>query len=267
MTRQPDYAAPGAFHPLFRIQPLFHIRQRARRPGERIDPHHHDEAQLILALSGTTQIHTDTGRWLVPPQLAVWIPAGITHRLDVLSGAEMRLLHWHPDALRRWAPALPLDREFALRVSPLLRELTQAAFAPDTDADKQLLIGQLILHELNAVVDAPTYLPLPTSLVGQRVAQLALTDTGLALTTPDLAAGAATSVRTLSRLFPAETGLTFRAWRQRARIVRAIDHLARGKTIAQAAGLAGFSSTAAFSYAFRQVTGGTPSGFMGDELC
>ena len=158
MTRQPDSAAPGAAHPLFRIQPLFHIRQRARRPGERIDPHHHDEAQLILALSGTTQIHTDTGRWLVPPQLAVWIPAGITHRLDVLSGAEMRLLHWHPDALRRWAPALPLDREFALRVSPLLRELTQAAFAPDTDADKQLLIGQLILHELNAVVDALSHL-------------------------------------------------------------------------------------------------------------
>ena len=61
----------------------------------------------------------------------------------------------------------------------------------------------------------------------------------------------------------AATGLTFRAWRQRAPIVRAIDHLARGKTIAQAAGMAGFSSTAAFSYAFRQVTGGRPRGLWG----
>ncbi len=252
MTRQP---APP---------PLFRTRQRARQRGETIGEHHHDEAQLILALSGTTQVYTDTGRWLVPPQLAVWIPAGVTHRLDVLSGAEMRLLHWHPDAVRRWAPDAALDREFALRVSPLMRDLIHAAFAPDTGADTQELIARLVLHELSGVVDAPTYLPLPTSNVGRRVAHLALSDAGLGLTTPDLAAGAATSVRTLSRLFPAETGLTFRAWRQRARIVMAIDHLARGKTIAQAAGLAGFSSTSAFSYAFRQVTGETPSGFMGE---
>ena len=55
MTRQP---APP---------PLFRTRQRARQRGETIGEHHHDEAQLILALSGTTQVYTDTGRWLVPP--------------------------------------------------------------------------------------------------------------------------------------------------------------------------------------------------------
>lgn len=111
------------------------------------------------------------------------------------------------------------------------------------------------------MVDASTYLLLPTSNVGQRVADQALSDIGMTLGTTDLAALAATSVRIISHLFPAESGLTFRAWRQRACIVMAIDHLARGRSIAQAA-LAGFGGTSLFSYAFRQVIGGTPSAFL-----
>jgi len=48
-----------------------------------------------------------------------------------------------------------------------------------------------------------------------------------------VAARAATSVRTLSRLFMAETGMTFKLWRQRARIVQAMDRLGRGKPSAR----------------------------------
>ena len=77
-----------------------------------------------------------------------------------------------------------------------------------------------------------------------------------------MAARAATSVRTLSRLFMAETGMTFKLWRQRARIVQAMDRLGRGKTIGQVASELGFSSTASFSCAFRQVTDLTPTSFM-----
>ena len=76
-----------------------------------------------------------------------------------------------------------------------------------------------------------------------------------------IAAGAATSIRTLSRLFPTETGLTLKAWRQRSRIVRTMERLARGDPPAQVAREAGFASTAAFSCAFRQVTAMTPTTF------
>ena len=242
--------------------PPFRTHQGAKTRGAAVALHAHDEAQLIFAASGTMQVYTEAGRWLVPPQLAVWAPAGVPHRIDVLSNTEFRMIYWQPAASRGWAPPGRLDRPFALRVTPLLRELILAAFAADAAADKSELVVRLILHELTGTPEAPTFLPLPASAIGRRVADLALADPGGRLDIGDLAARAATSVRTVSRLFPIETGLTFKAWRQRTRIVLAIDRLSAGNTVAQVAARAGFASTAAFCFAFRQVTGATPSTFI-----
>ena len=56
--------------------------------------------------------------------------------------------------------------------------------------------------------------------------------------------------------------MSFKAWRQRARIVQAMDRLARGNAIAAVSAQTGFASTAAFSSAFRQVTAMTPTAFL-----
>ncbi|MGH6646782.1 helix-turn-helix transcriptional regulator [Aquabacterium sp.] len=95
------------------------------------------------------------------------------------------------------------------------------------------------------------------------MADLAFADHQHRLSFGELASRAATSVRTASRMFPAETGLTFKTWRQRARIVWAIDRLARGDAIARVSADAGFANGAAFSSAFRQVTGMAPTEFLG----
>ena len=225
--------------------------------------HAHGEAQLTFAASGMVQVHTEGGRWLVPPQLAVWVPAGVPHRIEVLTDAELWMVHWQSSATREWAPKTLLDRAFALRVTPLLHSLLAAAFAADTGPEKAELIVKLMLHELTETADAPTFLPLPTSLVGRRVAELAFGDHQNRLDLGELASRAATSIRTVSRLFPAETGLTFKAWRQRARIVHAMDRLARGTAITRVSAETGFASTASFSCAFRQVTAITPTTFLG----
>lgn len=244
---------------------LLHRGTKSRGPG--LPTHVHEDAQLTFTASGMAQIHTAAGRWLVPPQLAAWVPAGVPHRVEVLSEAELWVVHWRPSALRAWAPPTLPPRAFALRVTPLLRSLLSTAFAteisPGGDPEKNELVVRLMLHELTETIDAPTFLPLPTSLVGQRLAELALGDHRNQLDVNELASRAATSVRTVSRLFPAETGLTFKAWRQRARIVRAMDLLARGAPIARVSAEAGFASTAAFSCAFRQVTAMTPTAFLG----
>ena len=223
--------------------------------------HAHAESQLTFAASGMLQVHTGEGRWLVPPQLAAWVPAGFPHRVEVLTDGELWIVHWQQSTVQAWSP-LPLDRPFALRVTPLLRSLLDAAFATDIGPEKIELVIRLILHELTEVADAPTFLPLPASPLGRRVAELALNDHQNGLSVGELAARAATSVRTLSRLFPAETGLTFKAWRQRSRIVHAMDRLARGHAIAVVSAQTGFASTAAFSSAFRQVTAMTPTAFV-----
>ncbi len=250
MTRQP--ADP----------PLFRTERGTRPRGATVPWHTHDEAQLLFAASGTMQVYTSTGRWLIPPQLAVWLPAGVRHSAEALSDTQNWKIYWRPTAARAWAPSRSLDRAFALRVTPLLRELIFAAFAADATPDKTELVVRLILHELTETPDAPTFLPLPASTIGRRVADMALADARRQLDIDALASRAATSVRTISRLFPVETGLTFKAWRQRARIVLAIDELSAGNPISEGAAQAGFASTAAFCFAFRQVTRMTPTGFL-----
>ncbi len=242
--------------------PLFRTVRGTKTRGAAIALHAHDEAQLLFAASGTMQVYTSAGRWLVPPQLAVWIPARTPHRIDVLSDTESWMIYWQTSASREWAPSDTLHRAFALKVTPLLRELIFAAFDADAAADKIELVVRLILHELTETPDAPTFLPLPASGIGRRVADLALADPRSQLDIGELASRAATSVRTISRLFPVETGLTYKAWRQRARIVRAIDELSRGSPISRVATQTGFASTAAFCFAFRQVTKMTPTTFL-----
>ena len=76
-----------------------------------------------------------------------------------------------------------------------------------------------------------------------------------------------TSVRTLSRLFSSETQLSFKSWCQRARIAAAIEKLSTdaGVSVKQLASDLGYASVPAFSHAFRQVTGKTPTEFAGKE--
>lgn len=239
----------------------FTLSRGVKLRGSGFPLHVHEDAQLTFVMSGIVQVLTNQGRWFVPPQLAVWIPSGLLHTVEVLTDAELWLVHWQPSATRVWSPQGLPDRAFALHVTPLLGSLLTTAFAAGTSAVKAELVVKLMLHELVEAPDAPTFLPLPSSPAGKRVVEIALGDPQNRLSASETASRAATSVRSMSRLFPIETGLTFKAWRQRARIVQAMDCLARGQPIAQVTVATGFASTAAFSCAFRQVTGTTPSAF------
>jgi len=66
------------------------------------------------------------------------------------------------------------------------------------------------------------------------------------------------SSRTLARLFRAETGLSFRQWRQQERMTEAMGALTPGVSPAKAAFLAGYASQPGFGAAFRALFGMTP---------
>ena len=58
-----------------------------------IERHHHVRAQLVYAVAGVMTIETDAGAWLVPPDRALWIPAGVPHQIRVAGTLEMRTLY------------------------------------------------------------------------------------------------------------------------------------------------------------------------------
>jgi AraC-like DNA-binding protein len=72
-------------------------------------------------------------------------------------------------------------------------------------------------------------------------------------------------VRTLSRLFAAETGLSFAQWRTRIRIRAAIEHLAEGASVNATARAVGYRKPDAFIAAFRRATGQTPGTYTGAD--
>ena len=232
--------------------------------GTRLDPHKHREAQLVYAARGTMQVTTPKGRWLVPPDRAVWVPAGLPHAIDVLADIDMRTLYFDLAWLARAQPETDLTQEFVVRVSRLLHETILALFDGRNDNGRTALLIRLAMLELHQAEDSATFIPLPQDPRCRRAAGIVLDDPTALHEIETLAHRVGTSARTLSRLFTSETQLSFKSWCQRARIAAAIERLSTDTNVSikQVAGELGYASLPAFSHAFRQVTGRTPTEFV-----
>lgn len=242
-----------------------HMVARSYQKGVRLDAHMHREAQLVYAASGTMQVTTPKGRWLVPPDRAVWVPAGLQHAIDLLADIEMRTLYFDLAWLKREKRYQGLTREFVVRVSPLLNQAILALFDARNTEERTELLVRLVMLELNQAEDSATFVPLPHEPRCRRAAMIVLDDPTALHDIDTLAREVGTSARTLSRLFSTETQLSFKSWCQRARIAAAIQRLSTDATVSvkQLATQLGYASVPAFSAAFRQVTGRTPTEFAG----
>ena len=240
-----------------------HLVARHYRKGVRLDTHMHREAQLVYAARGTMQVTTPKGRWLVPPDRAVWVPARLEHSIDVLADIEMRTLYFDIAWLAQGRRSKSLDSEFVVRVSPLLHQAILALFDGRNDPDRTGLLVRLAMLELHQAEDSATFIPLPHEARCRRAADIVLGDPTGAHEIETLAREVGTSARTLSRLFASETQLSFKSWCQRARIAAAIERLSMDADVSvkQLASDLGYASVPAFSHAFRQVTGKTPTAF------
>src|SRR6201991_5138881 len=116
------------------------------------------------------------------------------------------------------------------------------------------LLIRLVMLELDHAEDSATFIPLPHEPRCRRAADIVLRTPAAAHEIDSLAQKVGTSARTLSRLFAAETQLSFKSWCQRARIAAAIEKLSTDGRVSvkQLAADFGYSSVPAFSHAFRQ---------------
>ena len=240
-----------------------HLVARHYKKGVRIDTHMHREAQLVYAARGMMQVTTPKGRWLVPPDRAVWVPARLEHSIDVLADIDMRTLYFDLAWLAREQRSASLNAEFVVRVSPLLHQAILALFDGRNDPGRTRLLVGLAVLELHHAEDSTTFIPLPQEPRCRRAADIVLGDPTGSHEIETLARAVGASARTLSRLFSAETQLSFKSWCQRARIAAAIERLSleANVSVKQLASDLGYASVSAFSHAFRQVTGKTPTEF------
>jgi AraC-like DNA-binding protein len=205
-------------------------------------------------------VHTGAGLWVVPVHQAVWVPAGVRHDVEVAGGVAMRSLHLHPSVRGR----LP-ETCRVIEISPLLREILRRAMRLRTldrriAAERRLL--DVLLDELTVLPLVPLDLPIPRDARAARAAACIRAEPSARHTLAEVAHAAAASPRTLERLFRSETGLPFGVWRQRARLLHALQRLAEGETVDGVAHAVGYESTSAFVAAFRRALGSTPGRYF-----
>jgi AraC-like DNA-binding protein len=179
----------------------------------------------------------------------------------------MRTLYFDLAWLKREGHGKKLAKEFVVRVSPLLHQTILALFDERNEPERTLLLVRLAMMELERAEDSATFIPVPQEPRCRRAADIVLGDPTADHEIETLARAVGTSARTLSRLFAAETQLSFKSWCQRARIAAAIQRLSvdASLSVKQLASDLGYASVPAFSHAFRQVTGKTPTEFAGKE--
>jgi AraC-like DNA-binding protein/quercetin dioxygenase-like cupin family protein len=234
--------------------------------GAQLDLHQHKQAQLLFAPQGLMQVTTPKGRWLVPPQRAVWLPPSISHSIQMLTDIEMRTLYIEPDWIAGHPEAHRLGNEFVVAVGALLQGLVLTFFDQHSHPLRIELAAKLMLFELTEARDATTFIPMPDDTRTRRIAESALRDPKGLRSFEELAHEAGISQRTAARLFSSQTDLTFKKWRQRARMMAAVEMLsAKRVLIKQVSAHLGYSSTSSFTASFHEVMGMTPRQFL-DEL-
>ncbi|NIA00305.1 helix-turn-helix domain-containing protein [Massilia sp. CCM 8734] len=220
--------------------------------------HRHARGQLMGSMRGLLSVGVEDGQWIVPAIHAVWLPPHHFHSVR----SHGPFSGWSVYVAEPACADLP-QRPCTLRTSSLLREavLRAATWALDPLDAQRERVAQLILDEIRHAPPAPFGLPLPRDSRLQRVARALIDDPADQRDLERWAEAAAMSTRTLTRRFSAETGFGFVAWRQRARLMRALEMLAAGKPVTTVAMDLGYASASAFIKLFAREFGATPAAY------
>ena len=223
--------------------------------------HYHDVAQLVYPSSGVLAISAAGATWVVPPQRALWIPAGVRHAHRAHGPTQMRTLAFAPtarvDARLRDSPAV-------VAVSPLLRELIVALTGndgPPYTARQRESMERVALDQLRRVGQLPVRLPALGDDRLRGVAALLRANPADERTLGEFGLAVGASERTLSRLFRQQAGMSFPQWRIQFRLQHALVLLADGTPVTTTAVACGWSNPSAFIETFRRAFGDTPGKF------
>jgi len=230
--------------------------------GWELPAHSHKRCQCLYAATGVLTVTTKEGSWVVPPRRASWIPCGVEHAVHMGTPTSTRSAYILSDVAK--AAGLP-TRCAVIGVSPLLHELLLTGV--DLPAEYELggrddHLMKLIIEELARMPELPLNAPLPEEPRLAHLCRELLQAPTLEMDINTMAEQACMSRRNFTRLFRAQTGMSFSHWRQQACLLAALTRLELGQSVTHVAMELGYSSTSAFTVAFRRALGASPSEYL-----
>ncbi|GAA3587461.1 helix-turn-helix transcriptional regulator [Amycolatopsis ultiminotia] len=237
--------------------PILCVDRDTARDRELLHLHSHPEPMLTWSSTATLLGTVASRDWLIPPGYGLWVPGGIEHAGSVLHAGEMVTITFSADRC-----PLTWTQPTSFAVGPLLREITTHLhdIAP---GDHTRPAAEALMFELLTPLPAHhIHVTMPADSRARAIAEALLARPADQRELAAWADHVHASVRTLSRLFRAETGLTFADWRAQVRIRAAVPMLAGGTPVNATARAVGYRKPSAFIAAFRRVTGQTPGTYL-----
>ncbi|GAA5042137.1 helix-turn-helix domain-containing protein [Nocardia callitridis] len=221
-----------------------------------LHPHHHDEHMICWSAMATVALRIDDREWLVPPTHALWVPAGTTHITATVRPGQGHVVLLDPARC-----SITWSEPTAVLITPLIRELILHLGSHREERELRAYIEPLLLALLEPVPSNTFQLPLPVDPRARLIAETLIADPADRRDLTAWALHTHSSVRTLSRLFTRETGMTFVGWRAHLRVRAALTHLADGTPVSATARAVGYHKPGAFAAAFHRITGQHPSAY------
>jgi AraC-like DNA-binding protein len=230
-------------------------------PGCGLTPCAWTRPKLIHASQGVLRVSTDQGHWVVPPQRAVWVPAGVRHAVGSTWGYQLQTLY----VTRAVAPRL--ESPAVVPVSALLGEFLKAGALLGADYSAQGPVARLmrvLLEHLPAPSQA-LHLPDPQDRRLRRLVAPLHRNPADTRSFATLAAEVGLSARHASWAFVAETGMTPGHWRTQRRLLAALERLAQRQPVRRVAMDVGYADPYSFVAVFQRAFGVTPARYFGAQ--
>lgn len=188
------------------------------------------------------------------------MPTNVPHEVIMHGRAEMRTLYIRTEYFKGL-----FETCCVLNVSPLLKEMIiHIIELPDRyeqdSAEERFILATI--DQIKTMEAAPLYLPEPEDPRVKLICESLQKNAADQRTLTDWAVLSNVSSRTLSRLFNAETGMSFIQYRQQIRLFKGLKLLAKGCPVSVVAMETGFHSQSAFIQLFKRNFGKTPKAYF-----
>ncbi|MGJ7096379.1 AraC family transcriptional regulator [Vibrio hannami] len=218
--------------------------------------HAHPWGQLQIINGGTLELNAEGMRFLAPPHLAIWVPAGVMH----YSYNRKQLNYCSLNIERKRSEGMP-EHTCLVSVTPIVtailddfrrRNISVAESIPDQR------LANVLLDQLSISKEQQHFLPSSSHKMLQPILDKLEEDPLNDMSLKDWATTVHTTERTLARYCQSELGMSFTEWRIRARYLHSMTLLKQGMSVKEVALTLGYKQASPFISMFKKYAGETP---------